>query len=35
VRSHLALEELPSFYVDRQVYSTFINDPPGAHLLPF
>jgi predicted TIM-barrel fold metal-dependent hydrolase len=35
LRSQLALEELPSFYVNRQVYSTFINDPPGAHLLSF
>jgi len=29
----IAISELPSFYVDRQVYCTFINDPPGAYLL--
>ncbi len=31
----IAIHELPSVYLDRQVYSTFFNDPPGAHLLSF
>jgi predicted TIM-barrel fold metal-dependent hydrolase len=31
----LPITELPSFYVNRQVYATFFNDPPGGHLLSF
>ncbi len=29
----IPISELPSFYVDRQVYCTFIDDAPGAYLL--
>ena len=28
-------KELPSFYFNRQFYSTFFNDPPGGHLLSY
>ncbi len=28
-------KELPSFYFNRQIYSTFFNDPPGGHLLSY
>lgn len=32
-RRPIAIHEKPSFYVNRQVYSTFFNDTPGGHLL--
>jgi predicted TIM-barrel fold metal-dependent hydrolase len=32
-RRPIPISELPSFYVNRQVYSTFIDDLPGGHTL--
>ena len=33
-RRPIPISELPSFYVNRQVYSTFIDDLPGGHTIP-